>query len=332
MCENNPKDMSFMGKKWEGTSYDNEDNFRERLNNIGVSYAVVGHEVCPTTGRNHLQFYIETKRRIRWSTIGNAKHLNCAVFPLRRTVKKAISYIIQNEDKPNPIFFEIGQRPKEFDQETTSSVDKKKDNMKNVLRLARRGKFDNIAAKYPGIYLRSYTTIRKVYCDSLQKPSKEVIQCVKIIGKSGCGKTEFLVKHFQNMKAYFYNKTPNFWERYENEKILVIDDLDKGCRNTLYQLKVVCDRLPLLLNVKFGSNWSYIEKVLITSQYTFGQLIGLDEHGKCIDPELEEALLRRFTVLHAVGRDPETKDLFVQHKQTLFNFSLYFYLLMINFI
>jgi len=331
-------ERNIMLKKWEGVSWEPFEVFWARVMKLGVTYAVVGKEIAPSTGNPHNQFYIETRQRIRISTIGNSKHLNCTVYPLRRETSEAINYIIANSEKPNPIFVEFGTRPTALPQnreQGKSQVSDKKEIHLDVIRLAREGNFDKIADCYPGIYLRSYPTLRKIYVDSGKKPVKDNIQCIRLVGASGCGKTQFLKTYFQNDGCYFYNKNPQFYERYDKEETLVIDDLDKQHRSCLNPLKVTCDTVPLLFNVKFGSMWSHVKKIILTSQYSWTQLIGKTEEGMCSDPELLEAVDRRFTSLTICGRDPKTNDLFVCFEDNpikLFPFSLRNYLLEINFI
>lgn len=328
-----------MLKKWEGTSFEDLHTFKQRLKKVKVKYSCIGLETCPSTGRAHLQFYIETENRIRLSTIGNSNHLNCTVFPLRRPVRLAINYIIDNPDKPNPVFFEEGIRPADYqdddkkDDKISQAAARKQVNLE-ILALARCGKFDIIADKFPGHYLRSYQVLRKIYADSLPKPVKDNIQCILIRGHSGCGKTQFLKKHFQEENVYWYNKNPNFYERYDQETTLVIDDLDKKHRGLLNELKTSCDTVPQLFNCKFGSMWSNIRKIVITTQYSWGKLIGLDDKGLCIDEELEAALTRRFTEFIVIKRNEITDDLLVSidSRTMMFPISLRNYLLEINFI
>lgn len=334
------REGNVMLKKWEGTSFDSKEEFLAKCNRIGIEYLCCGEEICPTTGRHHLQFYLQTRNRIRLSTIGNARHLGCTVFPLRREVKAAIDYIIENPEKPEPIFFEIGNRPREYNQTERNANNQRQkaeraEVWKQVIKLARQGKFDKVADEHPGIYIRSYQTLRKIYADSVQKPQKDNIQCIKLEGSSGCGKTQFLKEYFQRDDVYFYNKNPQFFERYDQEQTLVIDDLDKRDRHMLNQLKVTCDTIPQLLNLKFGSMWSNVRKIFITSQYSWLSLIGKKEDNECIDPELLEALSRRFTTFIVMGRDIKTNDLSVCFKDDpikMFPFSLRNYLLQINFI
>jgi hypothetical protein len=335
----NKSEKDVMLKKWEGVSFEEINDFKIRVNKVGFKYFLFGYEICPTTNRKHIQWYGETYKKIRLSSIGNKKHLNCTVYPLRRPVREAIRYIIDNPDKPNPVYEELGSRPSEY--EVTSPVGSnltqaaaRKAVSLEILSLARLGKFDIIADKYPGQYLRSYQVLKKIYADSMPKPVKDNIQCILVRGKSGSGKTQFLKQHFQTDDVYWYNKNPNFYEKYDCEQVLVIDDLDKSHRHLLNHLKTTCDTVPNLLNVKFGSVWSNVRKILITTQYSWGKLIGRDERGNCIDPELEEALTRRFTTFDIRSRDEVNNDLFVYDSTIteLFPLSLRNYLLAINFI
>ena len=335
----NKGERDVMLKKWEGDSFEDVELFKKRVEKIGFSYFLFGYEICPTTGRKHIQWYGETKKKIRLSSIGNKKHLGCAVYPLRRPVRVAINYIIDNPDKPNPVYEEWGSRPSEYEETSpggsnlTQAAARKAVSLE-ILSLARLGKFDIIADKYPGQYLRSYQVLKKIYADSMPKPSKDNIQCILVRGKSGSGKTQFLKRHFQTDDVYWYNKNPNFYEKYDCEQTLVIDDLDKSHRSLLNHLKTTCDTVPNLLNVKFGSVWSNVRKIIVTTQYSWAKLIGKNEQGLCVDPELEEALTRRFAMFDIRSRDEVTNDLMVSNNSITewFPFSLRNYLLEINFI
>jgi len=331
MIEKREKDV--MLKKWEGTSFESENEFLIRANKIGYTYLLIGREVCPSTGRLHLQFYIETKNRIRVSTIGNKKHLGCAVFPLRRPTEEAINYIIANPEKPNPHFVEFGVRPIQHSvgQCKNSQAASKKELNKEILRLAREGKFDTIADEHPGIYLRSYVVLKKIWSDAIPRPYKESIQCIRLLGKSGQGKTQFVHTWLEPLKeVYFHNKKRDFVERYNLEPMIIFDDLDLSQKFLLNEMKTWCDTRAELLNCKFGSVWSYATKIFVTSQYNWKQLIGIT-NGKCHDEELLEALDRRFTTLIIVSMEPNF-DLMVRFNYDTKVFSLRLYLISINFI
>lgn len=315
-------------KYFEGTSFDSEDNFLLKMRNLGFKYLIYGREICPNTGRNHLQFFFQREQKIRADTVG--RRLGCTLFPLRRSVSEAINYIIENPEKPDPDFYEEGPRPSSYRSRAGAnrtdhrpSNDRKLETNRELVELARQGRFDTIEEKYPGRYLVSYNVLRKIFYDNIKRPKKDLVRGLYIRGKSGCGKSRWLRSHFEDESCYPYNKIASFFERYNLETTLTIDDLDKDHRWILGHLKIWCNENLALLNVKHGSCWSYFKQVIITSQYKVHDIMGTLQ-----DPELEEAINRRFIRVKVVRRVDETDDLMVvfEGEPEMFPFSLNNYL------
>jgi len=314
-------------KHFEGTSFDTEEDFLTKIRSMGLKYLIFGREICPSTGRNHLQFFFQLERKIRVDTLG--RRMGCTLFPLRRSVSEAINYIIENPEKPEPDYFEEGERPSSYRSnlqanQTRPASNCRKDEINHELvELARQGKFDIIEEKYPGRYLLSYNVFRKIFYDNIQRPKKELVRGLYIRGKSGCGKSRWLRSHFEDETCYPYNKIASFFERYTLETTMTIDDLDKDHRWVLSHLKIWCNENLTLLNVKHGSCWSYFRQIIITSQYRVHEIMG-ESHDK----ELEEAINRRFIRVKVVRRVDETDDLMVvfEGEPEMFPFSLNNYL------
>lgn len=51
----------------DGESYEDAEN-RVR-NGVDAAYVIMGREVCPTTGRKHLQGYVELDRKVSFNTL-----------------------------------------------------------------------------------------------------------------------------------------------------------------------------------------------------------------------------------------------------------------------
>jgi len=324
-------------KFYEGTSFDNEAEFCNRCEKLGMQYLLVGREICPTTNRPHLQFVLILKQKTRPQRVG--KVLGCTVFPLRRDLDKAIDYIIENPDKPNPDYFEIGPRPSSYHQDrkgkNTSKVSKEqgveitKARNAEILHLARTGSFDILMEKYPGRTLLSYNVLKKIWYDNIPKPKKDLVRGLWIEGPTGCGKSYWMRTFAENERCYPYNRINSFFERYNLESILTIDDLDTENRWMFSHLKVWCNENTTLLNVKGSSCWSYFERVIITSQYEPRDIVD----GSKRDEPLLEAIQRRFIHVKVISRDERNQDLYVVFAdgQQIFPFSLNNYLECINF-
>lgn len=329
------REQESQSKHWEGTVYgQTTEEFLKKLQEKSLKYAVIGKEICPSTGRHHLQVFFSLHRKIRMGTL--ASFLNATIFPLRRQISEAINYIIDNPEKPNPDFVEWGERPSSYrarngdqNHRNPNGADSRLATNREIVQLAKEGKFDTIEEKFPGRYLLSYNVLKKIHCDNIPRPNKDLVKGLWLIGPSGCGKSYWLRKHFENEACYPYNKIDAFFERYNLESVLTIDELDRSHKWILNHLKVWCNENLTLLNVKHGSCWSYFTKIICTSQYTPSRI-----SGDSNDLELIEAMDRRFVRFMVHGRDEKLNDLLVTFEEGphLFPFSLNNYLFGINFL
>lgn len=318
-------------KFYEGTFFGTREEIIERANDIGCEFLLTGDETCPTTGRKHLQFVIIFKNKIRPATAGHK--MGCGLFPLRREITEAIDYIIDNPDKPNPVWcIDIGRMPKTYKSKKEKKIKEDPAVVANrnreLIALARQGKFDIIEERYPGRYLLSYNVLNKIFYDNIARPKKDLVKGLWLRGPSGLGKSTWLRNYFEDDTCYPYNKISHFFERYRLETTLTIDELGMGQRWVVESLKVWCNENLTLLNVKGSSCWSYFNKVIVTSQYTPNQIAGKD------DLELLEAIDRRFMSFRVVSR--VDNDLMVfwdnEERSSPFPFSLNNYLRLINFL
>lgn len=73
-------------KRWCFTWHDYPDDWNKQLQRPTVAGYIVGREICPTTGRKHLQGYIETKEKTRPTALGLPK---CVHWEVARGNRKA---------------------------------------------------------------------------------------------------------------------------------------------------------------------------------------------------------------------------------------------------
>lgn len=113
-------------RKIRGASYDISDNNRSAILNFPFAvYACYAEETCPTTGRQHLQFYLYCKNMVRLSTlrahIKEAKFLHCHAshaHNIMYVLKQRDQDYTDNEENPDyngnaATFQERGERPDE---------------------------------------------------------------------------------------------------------------------------------------------------------------------------------------------------------------------------
>lgn len=107
-----------------------------------------------------------------------------------------------------------------------------------------------------------------------------------IMGQSGCGKSSTARKLYPDA----YIKNVNKWfDGYQGEKAIIMDDLDDGHSGMAQLLKIWTDHYGCRFETKGGSVPSNHAVFVVTSQYSIEEIFG--EGTKA-----SEALLRRFEV------------------------------------
>jgi len=263
--------------------------------NTNCSYYIFGKEVCPTTGKIHLQGYAQLHRKTRIRTIRTAMNCHCEI-PL----KDALINI--NYCKKDNKFTEFGQvrLPKHGNPE------EKTERSKEILELAKKGNLDQIQDSYPSNFLHSYRTIKSIAAEE-SKPYK----CLERIGvwiysqASGTGKSRFVSSNWDDAH---WTLGDQWMDGYTGQREIVYDDID--CTNSitlLRTLKRVCDVHPVRMGVKGSSVSLKHRTTIVTSNYTPFELY---------NPVDASAINRRFIMVTALGWDKANNDLMVRHENT----------------
>lgn len=265
---------------WAFTSYGLEpQEVVSRIRESGIaSYVVAGSEVCPSTGRKHSQCYLQTKtscRRAKLSKILTTAHFE----PARGSPEQNRAYCIKDGK-----FLEDGamRSMKRGGAETQAT------NWAELVTWSKAGRLEEIADKYPNLFLARYHTIRAIWKD-YQPPCTDSpwTRGVWIQGPSGCGKSSLARRIYPR----FYAKMANKWfDGYQGEPYVILDDVGPDQAKTLtYHLKIWCDRYAFVAEIKNGSRMIAPMGFVITSQYSIEYLWS--------DTETRDALRRRCTVI-----------------------------------
>lgn len=115
---------------------------------------------------------------------------------------------------------------------------------------------------------------------------------VWIHGPPGTGKSYFAAEKFPGAFMKSQNK---WWDGYNNEKYVIMDDFDTACLGTL--MKQWADRYAKKGEVKNGTIQLTYEKFIITSNYT-------PEVFWPNDDMMKEAINRRFFFINLKDRRP----------------------------
>lgn len=215
-----------------------------------------GKEICPTTGSEHNQGYVQMYKQARWTAIQKMFNSKCHFEVCRGSVKDNDTYC----SKEN-VYTKLGDF---VSRGYRSDLHNIKDDLKEG-----KGLYD-IMENYTGDFLRYHSGIGKMK-ELIDKKKRQEIgykqpEVTVLYGKAGEGKTNYIYSKYgyENVfKISRYDDPKFMFNGYENERVLVLDDFYGGIQYS-YLLQLL-DGYPLDLNVKNGVRYNYFDKVYITS-------------------------------------------------------------------
>jgi len=261
-------------------TYNNYPNF-DLVNNVICKYIAYSEEIAPTTGTPHLQGYISFSSA---KTLNAVKSLlpGCHVSTMNGSIAQNEAYCSKAGQ-----LVERGEKP--ISNDNKGRAEKLRWN--NARQLAKEGKLDEIDAD---IFIRCYTTLKRIKSDYQSKPPPTNVKCYWIFGPTGTGKSHSVESNFPDC----YKKSMDdlkWFDGYSGEQSVYLEDLD------VYQvkwgglLKRLADKWPMQASVK--GSMCYIRPlwVLVTSNY----------HPRDIwtDQQTLDPLLRRFTVIEKLSQE-----------------------------
>lgn len=278
----------------------NDDTFRkfEDIKEFTV-YWVYGKEVCPSTGRLHLQCYLAGKKQITLPTIRKWFGADAKYFVCKGSPEQNRNYCIYDGD-----FTEWGVLPPDGRKKGGASTQAK---WKSIADLAVNRDMKTIMDTYPREAVTSYRNLKQIGYDFGVVPDDLTKPCGEwIYGKSGVGKSFTARKENPGAYLKMMNK---WWDNYENEDVVILEDFDPAYVQSMsYFLKIWADAYAFRVEIKNHTVSIRPKKFVVTSQYSLEQLFR--------DPEMLEAIKRRFTVRHLIELTSQPKDVKPTRKST----------------
>jgi len=236
-----------------------------------VRYACYGDELGEE-GTPHIQGFVIFNKPVRLSGVKKLL-LRAHWEKTMGTSEQAATYC-----KKDGKFVEFGEIP--LDTKITSAMLKEK--WAHAIACAKEGKFDEIA---PDLYLRYRNNIHAIYDDACTATECiDALDHLWIVGGSGIGKSRYCWQTFPGAYRKALNK---WWCHFSNEKVVIVEDVDPSHEKWLGSfLKIWSDHYPYIAERKGGSRLIRPEKIVVTSNYTIGQVF--KESG------IKIPLLRRF--------------------------------------
>ena len=272
-------------RNWLFTVNDIPEGYGHILERIAkrknVVYIVVGRETAPTTGHVHLQGFIKFANVRKFN--GVKKMLRELNNP-RLDMGDGKAYSMMQYCKKDGDFLEYGELPLSQSEGGRKGGERLRDAHRECCELAEAGDFRRMKQLHPSLYTRFYRTWLAMHKDFGARPAdlKEVTG-VWIYGPSGAGKSHYARENYPG----FYDKPCNKWfDNYQGESFILIDDFDKKHDVLAHHLKRWADRYAFSAEIKGSQINLRPKRIVVTSQYRITEIWS--------DAETVDALNRRF--------------------------------------
>jgi len=247
-----------------------------------VSYMVVGKEVGET-GTPHLQGFVQFKDKKRLAPVKALLSERLHLEPMRGTALQASDYCKKEGDVT-----EYG---------TIMSQGKRTD-LHDVCADIQSGKrLKQIAADHPCAFIKFNRGIAALIAVTQQATTAENVRGIWVYGEPGTGKSHWVRSLYP--EEDIYHKSQNkWWDSYQGEENVLLDDLDHGARGLGHHFKLWADKWPVTGEIKGATVSLCYSHFYVTSNYHPCQIWNPKE-----DPAMYAAIRRRFEVLEKTTQE-----------------------------
>lgn len=258
-----------------------------------VEYFVAQAELAPTTGRLHLQGYVELKERWTFSKakteVFDEYMPGCSISAARGSAEENRRYCTKEESRvPGTEYVEIGD-PKGDAGETHNAgkaLDRVFADIKAGLTM------EDLIDKFGfGMFVRHERALKSAMC-TWGKRRSAMPKIVLLIGKSGSGKSRWVQRKYpRRYRMTFGNGGNSAWfDGYNGEDVIELSEF-RGQLQLAFMLDLL-DRYELKVQTKGGTTQCVSTTIVITSNEEpsewYPQMEGRDEKLKPLLRRIEE--------------------------------------------
>lgn len=275
-------------RRWCFTIYRGADRWRHtdvaEAVRADIRFIVYQREDCPTTGRLHVQGYVEFKKALRLKGVQRA--LGCptaAAFACEGTAQDNINYCTAEkaqDGSPKRAIPRDGMDPGPFQWGTPAeSTQGQRTDLKEVKRVLDEAKTNQPlleAADHDfGAFLK-YGRMMEKYVELKDRSKSQQFRAVTtywISGPSTTGKSRWCYESYGPDEIFTWStRMPTQWfDGYRSQPVLLIDDLDRGEVSIAWMLRLL-DHYPLTLPIKGGHVQAQWTVVMIVSNLEVEEL------------------------------------------------------------
>lgn len=270
------------GKNWCFTLNNYWPEEYATLLDLDAQYVCIGKEFCPTTGTPHLQGFV-------------VFHTNKRLSAVKKIHPTAHWELCKGSAESNDTYCKKGG---EYEVRGVLPLTRKEVGAKNkelwadVIRSAEQG---TAKQEYPEYFVRYNATLSRLYAPSLEDLPEYT--GMWYYGPPGTGKSLNARKNYPGAYDKLLNK---WWDGYNHEENVIIDDLSLDNQKMGTFLKRYADHYPFRAEYKGGSMRIRPKAIIVTSNYT-------PEEIWSQDPQLVLAIRRRYKMVRFDAQFPVKK-------------------------
>jgi hypothetical protein len=214
---------------------------------LETKYVVFGKEVCPETGKMHLQGFVTMTRGYRWKAfkklVGDKVHFEAA------KAKDAGNYCMKDG---------------EYTLKDSRNQGARSDLAAMGKMVEERKSNKEIYAAHPASYMRYYRAIEHLR-GIVHMPDDKPVPVVRWhYGPAGTGKSRWAFDNFGKHEVWIQGSNRKWFDGYVGQKVAIIDDFRCETKHDLKQLLQDTDRYDMRVEVKNGHTYFRPEIIIIT--------------------------------------------------------------------
>jgi len=254
-----------MYARWMFTWYPEGADYRPQGLPQGVEYMIFQEEICPETGRLHLQGYLRFKDRTRFQAVRKLLDPSMTGIHLQWAKKPelaCIRYCSKKKSQKKPPI-EFGER------NTKAGVQGHRSDLDAVAGALKGGKsYEETVMEFPCEALKFSKGMKEVASvfaqEKWQYTERETLTVIVLWGESDTGKT-WRVRAREGKNLYSAEEGRDPWGGYNYQEAVLFDEFAMGQGWPINKMKRLLDRYPVQLDCRYANKWAAWKRVYITS-------------------------------------------------------------------
>ena len=250
-------------------------------------------------GYLHYQIYIENIEAIRFSTL-KKKLPNAYIAERRGTRRQAYEYVTKAETR---IGEPLGNGTINLEEEQG-----KRNDLRNIIMMLEEdASMAEIQNAYPSQFLlysnriKAYVNARDEQRQEIFKKTFRTLTTTYIWGKTGVGKTRFVMDKFGYENVYVVtNYDRSMWDTYKGQKVVLFDEFRSSMK--ISEILKQLDGYPIDLPARYHNKIACYDIVYIASNIPLLEQYPIIQNE---EPETFEAFKRRIHYIWEFGKTSE---------------------------